>query len=762
LRLVAGAALAALTLTGATGAQAAAEAGPTDQSSQSIPVASGLPQDIIVTAEKRSTSLQRTPISITALSAETLQRNQIHTLKDMQALVPSLQMGDGIGYAQITLRGIGSSNFTPGGENPVAVNVNEIYISRPIAQLSSFYDMSSVEVLRGPQGTLYGRNATAGAINITTTRPTDKYSGQIRVSGGNFGAVNVEGAVGGPVIPDLLLARVAFFRDRHDGFGTNLVTGNDVDNKNAWGVRGTLVLTPGSHLKATLIAEYYHENDNAGAMHYFGGAGLLGFPGSTGAPPVVVQLGGYTAPDIRDIANGVDPRFRLITKSVTGILEWSSDPFGLKSITGFRTQNPITFTSLDDGSIFNAFVLTGEPAHQVSEEIQAHYDTSRIHLTSGLYYFHEKDAGRPALSSLSSNVLYPDFGLPAPANPFWIDFVEVGGTAITTAKAAFVQGTIDIMPGLSLTGGIRYSDEAKQLFSRTSVDLSLTKPYIFDPADPFHDVVPPPADVVLPKRTFHSVTPKAGIQYQLDRHTLLYASYSQGFKSGGYDLSTNAPAFRPEKLTAYEGGIKTTLADGHLRFALSGFYYDYRDLQVQQVVNLAIITTNAATARIYGSELEFTAVPTRGLTIDGSLAYLHARYLKYFGSSGVAPYLPGLVYDGNRLNNAPTMRAHLAIGYDWHISEGRTLTPRIEGDYASRVYFTPENVDLLSQGKFVKGNAYLTYASEKGWHVTAFIKNIGDKVTKVSGFVSTPLLGEPAQGSVSPPRTFGAELGYAF
>ncbi|WP_176489085.1 TonB-dependent receptor [Rhizorhabdus dicambivorans] len=517
-------------------------------------------QEIVVTAEKRSTNLQRTPIAVTALTSDTLAKAQVRTLIDIQTLVPNFQMGQNSGYAQITLRGIGISNFVPTAEGAVAVNVNEAYVSRPIAQLSGIYDIGSIEVLRGPQGTLYGRNATAGSVNITTARPTNDWSGYGRATIGNFSAVNVEGAVGGPIVDDKILFRVAGFVDRHSGYGRNLVTGNDVEDKNARGVRGTLVITPVSGLKATVIGEYYKENERSAAQHYFGAAGLSGLSGSTGQPPVFVQQGGYAPTGLQDIANVRDPKFRLRTASATGIVEWTSGPVSLKSVTGYRDQNSLTFESIGAGSNVDAFYIAGEPAHQFSQELQAHYDTSRLHATAGLYYFKEYDASIPGAVAFPGRLLDPILGLP-PRSPDYLVDGEIGGSIRTTAKAAFAQASYEIVDRLTFTVGIRVSSERKKALLYNRFDFFT--PYISN--SPYHNDTPLPAPTPEGPKTFKSTTPKLGIQYQLSRSTLAYASYSKGFKSGGFDVTTIAPAFEPEKLTDYEGGIKTTLLDNRLR-----------------------------------------------------------------------------------------------------------------------------------------------------------------------------------------------------
>jgi iron complex outermembrane receptor protein len=724
--------------------------------------AAGVP-DIIVTAEKRSTSLQRTPISITAVSGDELKQQQIHTLVDVQNLVPGVKIGDNNGYAQITVRGVGVSSFHPASDSAVAVNVNEVYIARPIAQLTSMFDISSLEVLRGPQGTLYGRNATAGAVNITTTRPTDVWSGYARGSYGNFSAVNLEGAVGGPIVDDKLLVRVAAFVDRNDGRGKNLVTGQGIDDRNARGVRGTMVFLPGSSIKATLIAEHYFERDHSAARHYFGADRDIGDPGVYPGLPTSQTLGGYVAPDLRDIAAGIDPQFRLNTTALTGLLEWSKNAFSIKSITGWRKTASDQMTSLDGGSMLVMFNHTGERARQFSEELQFHYDTQRLHATTGLYYFDEHDFLKPGAVYLNTALFGQD-------PPYFANILTQAGRLSTKAYAAFGQATYEVADGLSLTAGLRYSKEKKHLVSYSLLDLSLSRPYVYDPSNPFFDPTPLPPAVPLtkPNATFNSTTPKVSLQYQATPRIMLYATYAKGFKSGNFDAIDTSAAYGPEKLTDYEGGIKFTTNDNRLRVNLSGFFYDYTNLQVAQVVNITTITSNAGKSHVYGSELESVFAPNRNLTVGLNLTYLHARYVQYEGPDGARPFLVDangvpvpVDFSGKRLNNAPDFTAHMFVEKRWPAFTG-TIALRGEGDYSTKVYFTPGNYALLSQKAFGKADAFLSYTDDKGWRVTAFVRNLTDKITKTSANVNAALNGAAIEGSIAPPRTYGVEFAYKF
>jgi iron complex outermembrane receptor protein len=742
---------------------------------------SGL-EEIIVTAEKRSTDLQKTPLALTALSGEALQREQVRGLEDLNGLVPSLKINDTTGYPQISIRGISDNTFTPLGESTVAVNLNEVYVSRPVAAMTGVYDVGDLEVLRGPQGTLYGRNATAGAINLTTARPTNQFSGYENVTLGNYGETRIEAAVGGPLVDDTVLVRVAGFRETRGGYGINVTTGNPIDDKDAYGVRATLVVMPTNSLKDTLIGEYYDEHDNGGANHFFG------VPSAFSEPAPFQLLGGVLPSNPRDIANQFDPKFKLYTTAVTNILDWSADQFGVKSITGYREQNSFNRANLDGGDP-GAYFISGEPAHQISEELQGHFDNSFLHLTAGLYYFNEDDAFNPA-SIITNNEVLNAAGFKSscvnPFNPATCTPLPVPGYSVsnvvealqkTRAEAAFAEGNFDVTDQLSFIAGIRYSSERKQLYNAfeqfyNTSGFNFFPPYARPYTGNFINGTPQLPYSVLPPKTFDSVTPKFGIQYQFDSKTMAYFTYAKGFKSGGFSNSANdasaAIPYDPEKLTDYEAGLKTKLFDNRLLLDFAGYYYDYSNLQVQTVnfVTGSLQTVNAPSARAYGAEAEFTALVTDALTADGSVTWENAKYTNYTGLDNTgttfgSPTFPFVNYDGKHLNNAPEFTAHLGATYKWNLWRGG-LRLRGEMEYSSVYYFDPLNLPSNSQPAYTKGNLFLTYNDRGGWHATAFVRNVSDERTIGGEHYAGSYLGITMNGPYEPPRTYGLQVGYAF
>lgn len=496
------------------------------------PNAEGIP-DIVVTAQKRSESLQKVPLAVTALSGATLQRSGITDLQGATSSIPSLNLGQQVGVAKISLRGIGLESLQPGAEGSIAFYVDGVFISRSIAALASFYDVDQVEVLRGPQGTLYGRNATGGAINIRSRAPTKDTTGYVNLTVGNYNRVVAEGAVSGTIVPGLITARVAFQTQDRDGYGRNIVTGNRIDDLNSRAVRGSIRITPSDRLTLDLVGDYYRQNDSSGGYHYLGGAGFT----APGVPfsPIAVTLGGRVPDKIRDIANNSDPLNRVNSWGVHGKLSYELTPeIEFTSLTAYRdlsyaTKNDIDSTSAQVGNLYQ-----GEQDWQFSQEVQLAGRSDRLNWLIGGFYFRENDRGQLAIPFDNRIV-----GIPAP-NAFVRGYYG-GGYIKTDALAAFGQASYEILDHLRLTLGARYSTEKKTNRDESAFDVST--PY--DPGAPIGETLatPPGAASIVRDKRFNSFTPKVALDYQATRDVLLYASWSKGFKSGAYSLGSFTPPF---------------------------------------------------------------------------------------------------------------------------------------------------------------------------------------------------------------------------
>lgn len=736
--------------------------------------------EIVVTAQKRSESLQKVPLAVTAVTSAELERSGIKDLQGVVASVPNLNLGAQLGMAKIALRGIGLENISSGAEGSIAFHMDGVFLSRTITALASFYDVQQVEVLRGPQGTLYGRNATGGSININTRQPTFDTNGYFKLTGGNYGAVTAEGAINGAIVPDTLAVRIAFQTRNRDGYGKNLFTGNDIDDLNTRAIRGSLLFTPQDRLTINLTADYFREKDHAGGYHIDGAAGFS----APGVPilPRAIALGGTFPTNIRDVDNEEDPRNYAQFWGVRGKIAYDlTDDIQISSLTAYRKTKNSTYTDLDGTRDHLVTQIQIERAKQFSEELQISGKSGRLTWLVGAFYFHEKDNGIQA----------------DPFNPgrtFGYDLVGYyasgylgSGFIKTDALAAFGQASYEVVDNLRLTLGARYSSEKKTDHDAFAFDM--VTPYV-------PGVLSVPQFVLDRSKRFKSFTPKIGLDYQVTPDTLLYASWSKGFKAGTYSLGALIPPVDPEKVSAFEAGIKSSLLDRRLRLNLAGFHYDYKNLQIGKVIGGTTATLaleNAATAKIYGLEAEFQARLTDNFEINGNGAWLHAKFKNFISADPSRAYGDGVTFvdlsgnyvpgvnasspcvtaatptcfgafnlKGNTLSQAPKFTAFLGAQYRIPSSLGE-FTVRGEMAWRDRVYFTPFNQKLLSQAANTKLNAFINWTSnDDHWTGSVFVKNLTNKTVVGNKLVSWSGVGFPINGYLEDPRTYGVTVGYKF
>lgn len=690
-------------------------------------------QEIVVTAQKRAESLQKTPLAVSAIGGPDLQKRQITSVENLAPSLPSVNFGKNVGFARISIRGLGFDATVAGQEGRVAYHTDGVYISRPSAQLATFFDVARVEVIRGPQGTLYGRNATAGAINVITNDPEDKPGGYGRFTVGNYNLFQEEGAITGP-LADGVSGRVAFVRTDRGGYGKNLVTGQDIDDEHSLGVRGKLKIEPSDRFKLILSADYSSEHDANYVYHFFGQGGAT--------PPRVVALGGSAPPDPRDTYANTPQQ---VNREFYGFAANATADLGagvtLTSITGYRHTDAGLNGDHDGTQAPVSIITTLERARQFSEEVRLDGKVQRLRWLVGAYYFNEDGYGEADFSPvLAFNNQYESRGL------------LFNGDFGTRAEALFGQLDYEVVDGLTISAGLRYSHERKLINQRGQIDLVTPATPGFTPNyTMFQDA----------SKSWDAVTPRFNIQYQITPRILAYATYSKGFKSGGFNLTGFTPAVDPEKLTDYEAGLKSEWFDGMLRLNASVFYYKYTDLQVQKVVNAAAILVNAANARVKGLEGEFVLRPIRNLEISGNVSLLDAKFLDFMTSDAARPQLGLLDLSGNRLPQAPKYSGNLAAQYNWNLPSG-DLSLRGEFIYTDRIYFSPFNRLEVSQGAFAKGNVILTYDRDGGLSLSLWVRNLTDKRTVSTSQVSSGFLGYPIMGTFDPPRTIGGSIGYRF
>ncbi|MDB5457448.1 MAG: TonB-dependent receptor [Caulobacter sp.] len=688
---------------------------------QTAPADNGQLEEIVVTATKTgATALQKTAIAISAFSSNELERSRIATVKDLVQFTPNLAVAQNNVFAQIYIRGIGSNNVFNGSDPSSTVQVDGVYIARPFSQFGSFLDVERVEVLRGPQGTLYGRNSVGGTINVISRAPTDTLSAKAEVVGGNYGLFSEQAYVSGPIIADKLLFSLSESYSRHDPYRKNIVaTGNDIDDQNQGSARAQLLWRVADGVTATTRADYASAD-----FHPMGYAKLL-------KPLNAVTdtiLGDYGKVALSGRGTGV-MRNSGLAEDISIDLP---NGMKLKSLTAARQNVTKTFTDTDSTNLNTTYSLTSERQRQFSEELNLSGRVGILDYVTGLYYFREKVSTYSVIQQLAAGTY---------TGIFPVSHVE--------AKAAYAQGTFHFSDRLTGTLGMRYSEEEK-IFNgnvgayRQATNLPVSKA----------------PTVYVGVGRYHAFTPKFGLDYRFTDDIFGYVSATRGFKSGGFNQTSTTVfaqnGFAPEKLWAYEAGVKTTWLDRRLRLNLTAFHYDYKDLQVQNFITPGVTDiSNAATAKVDGLEFEAVARPTRALTLNGNLALLDAKYDKYPGASGTG----GVVIDasGNRLNAAPKLSGNLSAQYDWTLANSGVISLRGEGFWQAREYFVASNDPAQSQKGYGLVNASLAYDLPDGrTQVSLWGKNLLDEeYVTATATISPVVSGRPGE-----PRTIGVRLGW--
>jgi iron complex outermembrane receptor protein len=709
--------------------------------------------DIIVTAERREASIQRTPIAISAVGGDVLQKKQITDIEALAGKMPNVTFGRNSGSTKVFIRGIGLDAITPGSDPRVAIYTDGVYSARSQVAFLGFYDIKRVEVLAGPQGTLYGRNATAGAINIITQDPTDSLDGYGTLTVGNYSLVRAEGAIGGP-LSDIISARIAFNTADRGGYGENIQTGEDVDDEHSRAVRAKIKIEPNDKFNVIFEADYYRAKDHNGGYHYF--------QDSPGRTSFSIARGFKRPENVRDYA-GQGPRQTTVNWGGSATATWDIGGPILTSVTGYRRFKQDLATSSDMTTSGYLPNVVRERAKQFTQELRLTHTIGPVDILLGGYYFHEKNfSGLHALPVPLYFGLPDQPGLPNTGAPIGAVY---GGDQVTKAYAAFSQITVNLTDRLGVDLGLRYSYEKRNIVEHSVFDV--TKP--LNPALPFFDAIPGISNILSQKAKWKSTDPKLTVHYKFSDSIFGYASYSQGFKSGGFNPGFLQAPFNPEDIKAYEVGLKADMFNRRLRANVSGFWYDYKNLQVNVAEGVQLITRNAAAARLYGLEGQFTALPTDDLRIELSAAWLHSEYTDYIsgdpsfpgqGDPGVfipsaSGSTPAFNLSGNQLAYAPKFKIDGEIGYTFHTGFG-DVTPRANVMWSDKIYFSQFNHPWVQQKARAEINLFLDYALlDSGWSATAFIRNVGNVTYKVAGTVFSDFIGYQVGGQLGAPRTFG-------
>lgn len=656
---------------------------------------------IIVTAQKRSQSIQEVPVAISALNSEALEDRGISTAEGLQFSVPSTQIGDLLGQTSITIRGVGLNQGAPG----VAIHVDGVYQPRPSMGDLLQIDLERVEVLRGPQGTLYGRNANGGAVNFITKAPAHDYEGYLLASYASFDEVRLQGMVNLPLSDEVRARLVLDWNNQNDGFVENVIPGGqDLDRGKTFSGRLRFDFELAPNLDLNLATTFL---DGSGPTQYF----VLSNPPT--APVVAVNpalaAATYSFEPWETSANDpVDTERNLSLTSATAT--WEIGDFTLKSISAYTTLKDDSLAD-DDGinvSIFPARRFYDSESFSQELNVGASFDA--VDLVAGLYYLKDSYEHLLDYDLLEGVAPLSPFGLP-PGSDLVFDISDYD----TTVKAAFADVTFRPVPDLSLIAGVRYSEEKQTQVQRNIIGIGNIATIETCP-------------LTTNEAKFKSTTPRFGMRYEFTSDASAYATYSKGYKAGGFNLNACNNRFNPEKLDAFEVGLKTQLLNRDLTLNLSAFYYDYSDLQISQVIGLARFITNAAAAEIKGAEAEIVWEPNEHWAVNANATYLDARYKSFSNTDGLNPAAGIQNLDGNRLNDAPEFSGNLGVAYRTSDSDIGRFTVRGDLGYRSKYYLREFNGPLDTQSAFAIVNAALIWDSpQEDFRVRLFVNNLTNK-----------------------------------
>jgi iron complex outermembrane receptor protein len=722
--------------------------------------------DIVVTANRSESLVSKTPIAVSAISGDGLAEAGVTDARSLGDLVPNLRLTENGQEARISIRGVTSTDTTEKGDPSAAFLLDGIYIARPAGILGAFYDVERVEVLRGPQGTLYGRNTTAGVINVISARPKDTLAASFDGRYGNLNSLGLTGMFNLPVADGLGLRAVVNY-DRQD---SNLIKG----------VPSAIPLNPFRDAISGRLSFGGRLGDNfdfviRGDYSNMKGSITNAVPLNTfftlrniGQDPLYVDSSSRnqrTLPFAETLPNQRDNTF-------WGVMGEFTYDFGPVQLTYLASHRDTDLNDVRNARLFgglnNPAFFTGD-FKQDSHELRAAFGSgNRLHGQVGLYYFNEK-------SNIEFNLGAPLAGFIAPGAT---GFAFPQGPTINRSKAGFGQITYDVTPEFHLTAGIRYTEDFKSRDGATVVD--------FPTALAQAGAVTAGAVVAancnaqfrcvlnenIAARTFKRTTWKVGFDYDIADLGLVYGSVSTGYKAGGFNdgcitgsglgcgLNAGQLFYNPETLTAYEGGLKFKVLDNALRFNLAFFHYDYKNLQLSTAITVGNapqnLTQNAGSAKVDGVEFDATAFLSPNDRFNFAVNYTNARYSTFIPrlASGESRNFAGL-----QLDQAPEFTASAGYEHTFPMANGGEFVAGVQSRLSSAYYM--QDLGILAQYRqpsFTKTDLSLNYnAPNKRWYIGAYAKNLENEIT-----ISFANSGIGSAAGIEEPRTYGARAGFKF
>jgi iron complex outermembrane receptor protein len=718
-------------------------------------------EEIIVTAQRRERPLQDVPISISVFANAEIESLKLTNIAGVARYTPNVvwdQSFLGAGnFSAVFIRGIGqSASFFEGSADPaVGVYLDGVYIGRAIGSVLGVHDVDQVELLRGPQGTLFGRNTTGGAVTVTTLQPASDLSGWGEVTTGSDSRLDARGVLNVP-ITDNVLTRFSASSLNQDGYGTSLQTGAEFGDVNIDSARAALRWIPSDDLELRLSYDRSRTRQNAPVL-------TLAF-----ADPDPTSLAGaynfFVAPtnSVAGFGDGIPYDDRFLTASeftnfatgptltdvdsdgLTVLVEWRAGDVTLKSITGYRSLESLwgSDSDLSPLTIIESIIDTDQD--QFSQEFTLRGLSGQLDWLVGAYYFEEDVVSAEnavlAIPEVADVPVDPIFGVPNPL--FGVPLGNIGPATSSSAEsvAAFVHVDYSVSDRLSAFAGLRYTREEKTAIDNSGLVANGQT-----------------------SKTFDRLSPTVGLQYFVDPGLQFYASASQGFKSGGFNTIVSIPRedflpFKPEEITAYELGFK--MMRERFSLAAATFLYDYEDIQFPVFNDVAPEFRNAAEAETQGAELELVMAPTSAISVQAGISYLDAKYTR-LDADDLAGLVTPISID-NDLPNAPEWTVNLGIRWSTDVARLGRLTLRSDYSWRDDMYKDAINTQEVKQS--AHGLLYVAAelaSNDARWAFTLFGDNLTDERYIVSGGSNKPDFGL-AYATYARPRTWGLSARYDF
>jgi iron complex outermembrane receptor protein len=686
-------------------------------------------EEIVVTSRRMEEALQDVPAAISAFSAETIERIQATDSTGLQGIVPNLNIVQGRGSSNATniyIRGIGQPDALQTFDPAVGFYVDDVYFSRIRGTQLDLYDIERIEVLRGPQGTLYGKNTIGGALRVITKRPGDEFEGLAQATVGDYDQLEGRLLLSGP-LSDTLSGGVSLFRAKRDGYVTNPVTGEKYNDRDVFSGRVALAWDPSDSVSVDWTADYSKEDN----------ALVLGQPLNTLTTlfgvPIVVLPAEVPKFDFKATPTPGLPNSTKMTHEGTSLsIGWDvSDALTLRSITAYRKLEYTDYIDIDATYIETGDVLVAVDQDQASQEFQANWDSGGWKVVGGLFYMKEDIE--------SHQEAFADDLLTGPGG---FTFLRTIDDALkNTSWAAYANVSFALTDRLNLAAGVRYTEETKDYDRSTSTFSN------------FPGLTQDPAFAFTIKDTWTDTSPMLSMDFRATDNLMFYGRVAQGFKSGGFNGRANNPGeqapYDPEEVMSYEIGLKSDWPESAVRANLSVFYNDYTDFQARVsgtatdpgtgLPSPELTVLNAGSLDIYGAELELSYQPTAALLLDAQVGYLDAEYGEFDDVRFIA-------FGGSRAFQEPAFSpewtARLGASYEWSLAGGSTLRLAGSAKFRSRMALsvdnTPVNSDVEIDGLFqddywVYDASLLWTLGEGRFSVGLNGRNLSDEVYRTDG-----------------------------